>query len=102
MPATRIVLVLCGTVAVLLTVVVLRVETARLHRQIVAVERQIDEQHEACRRSELVLARLRNPMAIRARIEELDRQSVDAPATRTPPAAPKKAATPKPTRRSRR
>jgi len=63
--------VLASTLAVLLAVVVLRAEAARLHYATAQLERRVEALVQELREKDLELARLRNPALIRARIEEL-------------------------------
>ena len=65
----RMIVLLAGTLLVLLTIAILRVETTRLHYDISRIERQITEQRQQLRASEIELARLQSPMFLRQRLE---------------------------------
>ncbi|MBN2445334.1 MAG: hypothetical protein JXO22_01315 [Phycisphaerae bacterium] len=67
MTLARTVVVLGGTLAVMLVVVVLRTETSRLHYQMSQLDREAAVLRQQLRERELELARLRNPARIRAR-----------------------------------
>jgi hypothetical protein len=75
----RISFVLAAGLAVLLTVVGLRAEAARLNFEIAALERQADALLLDIRERELELARLSNPMTVRERV--LSRREPTAPAS---------------------
>ena len=66
MTLTRTVVLLSGTLAVMLTVVILRTETTRLHYRLSQLDRQERALQQQLREKELELARLRNPALIRA------------------------------------
>ncbi len=66
--------VLGAALAVLLTVVILRTETSRLHNEIAGLERKIERRGHDLRAVEMELARLRNPMLLRLRVQEVSRQ----------------------------
>ncbi len=70
MTLPRMIGVLLGGLVVLAVVVILRAETTRLHYEISELELAAGEQRALLRAAELELARLRNPMLIRQRMEE--------------------------------
>lgn len=70
MTLPRMILILSGALVVLLTVVVLRTETTRLHADIARVEREARELQRQVHAAEVELARLRNPMLLRERVRE--------------------------------
>lgn len=70
----RMIAVLLLWLAVLLAVVVLRSETTRLHYEIASQQQQADNIRHTLRQAELELARLRNPMLLRQRVENALRQ----------------------------
>ena len=84
----RTIVVLVGALALMLCVVILRAETARLHYDISQRERVAEEYRQQLHDAELELARLRNPMVIRQQVKEaIGRyQEKDAP---PPPPAPR-------------
>lgn len=67
----RVAVVLLTTLVVLLTVVILRVETARMHNRIAELDTDALEIWQQIRSQDVELARLRNPMLIRQRVAEL-------------------------------
>lgn len=85
----RIIVVLTGALVVMLLVVMLRAETTRLHYEISECERQADQYREQLRALELELARLRNPVVIREKVEEAVRQFIDEGAPPEPPPPPR-------------
>ncbi len=68
MSLTRIIVLLTGAAAVLLTVVALRAETTRIHNRIGRIDLETEVLALELRQKELELARLQNPMLIRARV----------------------------------
>lgn len=70
---------LTGALAVMLTVVVLRAETTRLHFELVRLERRAATLRQELREKELELARLRNPARIRDRVLRHGGAEEDAP-----------------------
>ena len=66
----RTIVVLLGGLVLMLCVVILRAETTRLHYEISQCERRADDCRQRLREAELELARLRNPMMIRQKVEE--------------------------------
>jgi hypothetical protein len=62
--------ILAGGLALMLPVVMLRAETARLHEEISRLEGQAERLHLSLRAAELEHARLRNPMLIRRKVDE--------------------------------
>jgi hypothetical protein len=67
----RIVFILVSGLAVMLAVVLLRVETTRLHYRISLCDQRCEEQRHELRALELHLARVRDPSAIRNRLLNL-------------------------------
>lgn len=65
----RTIVVLIAALVVMLTVVILRAETTRLHYAISQQERRAAELRQSLRTAELELARLRNPILIRKKVE---------------------------------
>lgn len=82
----RTIAILAGGLILLLVVVVLRVETTRLHNEIARVERATEGYRAQARAAELELARLRNPMVIRRRMQDAVEQYTEQAA---PPEAPR-------------
>jgi len=80
----RMIVVLVIGLMVMLCVVILRAETARLHYEISQCERQAEEYRQQMHDAELELARLRNPMVIRRQVKE----AVDKYLEETAPPAP--------------
>ena len=70
----RTIVILLGGLALLLSVVILRAETARLSYQIARLEREAGDCHEQTQAAEVELARLRSPIFLRQRIEEAVRE----------------------------
>jgi len=66
----RTIVILAGGLVLMLSVVILRAETARLHYEISRYERRADECSQQLREAELELARLRNPMMIRKKVKD--------------------------------
>ncbi|RMF73696.1 MAG: hypothetical protein D6744_15325 [Planctomycetota bacterium] len=75
----RVVVVLLAAACVMLTVVVLRTETARLNREISELDREEMRLREQVRAAEIELARLRNPILLRQRVaqDRLERLTPD-------------------------
>lgn len=73
MTLLRTIVVLVAGLLVLLAVVVLRTESARLHYRIAATERETRAVHARIRAGEVELARLQNPMILRRRAAGIDR-----------------------------
>jgi hypothetical protein len=88
MSLTRIIALLLGAAAVLLTVVALRAETTRIHNRIGRVEQETEVLALELRQRELELARLQNPMLIRTRVGLLHAPDANerVPAAQGPPA----------------
>ncbi len=84
MTLLRTISVLAGALVVMLAVVILRAETTRLHYEISRREARVQRCRQQLREAELELARLRNPMMIRARVRALVAEYLDEAA---PPAA---------------
>ncbi|MBI5863793.1 MAG: hypothetical protein HZB38_04660 [Planctomycetes bacterium] len=89
MSIQRLVLVLVSTMAVMLTVVVLRSERTRLQFKASEYDRETDSVLQELRERELELARLSNPLLIRERLsqmrlEEPEKQAEKKPAKRKP------------------
>lgn len=70
MTTRRAVVVLLSTLMVLMSVVMLRTETVRLHYELSLEDREALALWEALREGQLELARLRNPMVIRHRVAD--------------------------------
>ena len=85
MTLLRTIVVLAGALAVMLLAVILRAETTRLHYEISQCERQADDYRRQLHAAELELARLRNPMMIREKVEEAVRRLIDEDAPPEPP-----------------
>jgi hypothetical protein len=66
----RTIVVMVGGLLLMLTVVILRAETTRLHYEVSQCERRADECRQRLREGELELARLRNPMVIRQKVKD--------------------------------
>lgn len=79
MTLTRIVILLALALIVMLTVVVLRAETTRVHYEISALERRDAALRQQVRHEELCLHRARSPAALLRRLREIEG---DAPARR--------------------
>jgi hypothetical protein len=88
----RMIVVLVAGLLVMLCVVILRAETARLHYEISQRERQAEVFRQQLHDAELELARLRNPMLMRRQVKE----AVDKYLEETAPPPP-----PSPARRGR-
>lgn len=80
MSLRRTVVILGVGLASLLTVVILRAETTRLHSELSQLDRRAVVLWQELRENELELARLRNPALIRARVAQMRLQ--DSPADR--------------------
>ena len=80
MSLRRTVVILGAALATLLTVVILRAETTRLHSELSLLDRRAAVLWQELRENELELARLRNPALIRARVARMRLQ--DSPADR--------------------
>jgi hypothetical protein len=85
MSLRRTVVILGVGLATLLTVVILRAETTRLHSELSLLDRRAAVLWQELRENELELARLRNPALIRARVARMrlqgspvDRAAADA------------------------
>ena len=83
MSLRRTVIILGAALATLLTVVILRAETTRLHSELAQLDRRAAVLWQELRENELELARLRNPALIRARVARMRLQ--DSPADRAAP-----------------
>ncbi len=70
----RTIAVLLGGLALMLVVVILRAETTRLHYATSQRELRFEAVRQQLREAEMQLARLRNPMLIRERVQEAVRQ----------------------------
>lgn len=73
----RIIVILAAGLVMMLFVVILRAETTRLHYEISQRERQAGEYRQQLREAQLELARLRNPMLIRKKVEQAVRQLIE-------------------------
>lgn len=71
MTLVRMVVLLVGGLIVMLCVVVLRAETTRLHFEISQCEREVATLRQRLCAAELELARLHNPVMIRAKAREV-------------------------------
>jgi hypothetical protein len=80
MSLRRTVVVLGAALVTLLTVVILRAETTRLHSELSQLDRRAAVLWQELRENELELARLRNPALIRARVAQMRLQ--DSPPER--------------------
>lgn len=80
MTLTRIIVLLVAALAVMLTVVILRVEATRAQVRIAALDKAENELHAAIRAEEVELARWRSPILIRDRLRELRRAALGLPA----------------------
>ncbi|MBK9126560.1 MAG: hypothetical protein IPM13_02025 [Phycisphaerales bacterium] len=79
MTLLRMVVVLVVGLALMLLVVVLRSETARLHFETSRDERRIDVLRHQLREAELEQARRRNPMVMRQQLNEAMQEWMEAP-----------------------
>lgn len=77
MSLTRIIVLLLGAAAVLLTVVSLRAETTRIHNRIGRIDQETEALALELRQKELELVRLQNPTLIRARMGLLQTPEVN-------------------------
>jgi hypothetical protein len=83
MTLTRMAVLLSGALLVMLAVIILRAESARIHFRVSQLDAQADGFRQQLREQELELQRLRNPALIRARAGELKLPaSAPAPAPR--------------------
>lgn len=82
----RILVVLAGALVLLLTVVILRAETTRLHYEVSGCEREAEALQQQLLEAELELARLRNPVRLRQRMQEAVSRLVEEPPAAAPPA----------------
>jgi hypothetical protein len=80
MKLTRMICILAGALAVMLTVVVLRAESTRLHFERARLDARAAGLWQQLREYEIELARLRNPEETRERIRNM--RAVDAAAAR--------------------
>lgn len=79
MTLARTVVLLAGALAVMLTMVIIRAETTRLHFEYRQLEREAAALRQTLREKELELARLRNPARIRDRFLRITADQEDAP-----------------------
>ena len=77
MTLLRIIVILAGALALMLAVVILRTETARLHYRISRLQDETGRMHEQLRDANLEIARLRNPMLIRQRVHDVLREQFE-------------------------
>lgn len=70
MTLLRMIVIFVGALVLLLSVVVLRAQTSRLHYEIARCQRQTEELQQELIDAELELARLRSPTRLRQRAEE--------------------------------
>ena len=78
MSLRRTVVILGVGLATLLTVVILRAETTRLHSDLSLLDSRAAVLWQELRENELELARLRNPALIRARVAQMRLQDLPA------------------------
>ena len=71
MPLKWLILILAAILAAMMTIVMLRAETARLHYELSQYDRQARVLRQELREQELELARLRNPALIRGKLAEM-------------------------------
>ncbi len=84
MTVFRMTVVLAGGLVLLLAVVVLRAETTRLHYEVSRCERQAESLRQQLLEAELELARLKNPVRLRQRMQEAVSRLVEEPAAESP------------------
>jgi sensor domain CHASE-containing protein len=70
MPLRWLILILAALLVAMMTVVVLRAETSRLHYGLSQLDQRAEVLRQELREKELELARLRNPAVIRAKLAE--------------------------------
>jgi hypothetical protein len=87
---TRVCVLLAAMLVTLLSVVMLREETTQIHYRLSQLDAREQSLRQGIWEKELELARLRNPMLIRARLKDL---RVPDAAPTEPPAVPRKART---------
>ncbi len=87
MTLTRTIGLLGGTLAILLLVVALRSETARVHYQISQIDREIEGWSQQVRENGLEIVRLRNPALIMKSAEAIRMARSPGPAGSTAAAA---------------
>lgn len=91
MTLARTLALLLGTLAVMLCVVTLQAETARIHSRLAALDRAEQDLREQLRAEELELARWRSPTLIREKLREFRRATLGLTPAATAPAEPAKA-----------
>jgi nucleoid-associated protein YgaU len=91
MSLTRLIVLLAGAAAVMLTVVALRAETTRIHNRIGRIDQEAESLALELRQKELELARLKNPTLIRARVGALRLPEINEGTSAKPPPAGKPA-----------
>lgn len=74
----RVAAILIMALVLLMAVVILRTETTRIHRRIAKLDREAMDYAQQIRESDILLARLRNPMLIRQRVADLRLRADDA------------------------
>ncbi len=75
MPLRRTIVILAGAAATMLTVAMLRAETAHLHYVLSQLDRRAGALRQELREKQLELARLRNPAKIRSFLEAAGERS---------------------------
>lgn len=90
MTLTRMIGLFAGALMVMLTVVVLRAETTRVHYEISLLDRRDDVLRQELRKEQVALQRARNPAALLERVKDMRL----APPKQTPPRAPSRSARP--------
>lgn len=71
MPLFRVILLLLGGLVLMLAVVMVRSQTTRLHYEIANCVREADGLRQQILEAEMALARLKNPMRLRQKVEEV-------------------------------
>jgi len=89
--------ILAGGLILLLAVVIIRADTTRLHYATSQCERRAEELRQRALEGELELARLRNPLRIRQRMEQAVGELLEqTPAPKKSPSKPPPKLPPKP------
>jgi hypothetical protein len=98
----RTIVILVGGLLIMLTVVILRAQTTRLHYEISQCERRTDQYRQQLHDGELELARLRNPMMIRQQVKETVSQLAEEASEKAEKAVKPARATKEPTKKRNR